>query len=80
MPARLTPDSCEVEDDATQLDDEVFLGNTALVLGILLGIFLVHVTVISAVEAYWLAQVRRLSPLLELRLFGGRHLVALKIA
>lgn len=54
----------EPGEDETQLDDDVFLGNTALVLGILLAIFLVHVTIISVVEAYWLAQVREpaLSP------------------
>lgn len=58
MPAELIPDSCEAGEDETQLDDDVFFGNTALVLGILLAIFLVHVTIISVVEAYWLAQVR----------------------
>lgn len=58
MPTSMTPDSCEVGDSETLMDDEVFFGNSALVFGTLLGIFLVHVVVISAVEAYWLAEVR----------------------
>lgn len=40
------------------MDDAVFFGNTALVFGVLVAIFVVHVAIISAVEAYWLAQVR----------------------
>lgn len=38
-------------------DVALFLGNLLLIAGLLLGIFLVHVAVISAVEASWLAKV-----------------------
>lgn len=60
MPAALTPTSsdCEETDDDARLTEDEFYGNTALVLGLLLGIFVVHVAVVSMVEAYWLAQVR----------------------
>ena len=58
MPASLTPDSCEVADAEALMDDSVFFGNTALVFGALVAIFVAHVAVISAVEAYWLAQAR----------------------
>lgn len=36
----------------------VFVGNLILVVGILLGVFLLHVAVVSGVEAYWLTKVR----------------------
>lgn len=36
------------------------MGNTVLVLGLLLVVLFVHVVIISAVEAHWLAQVRML--------------------
>ncbi len=37
----------------------VFVGNLLLVVGILLGIFLLHVLIVSGVEAFWLTKVRR---------------------
>ncbi|CBJ28116.1 hypothetical protein Esi_0092_0020 [Ectocarpus siliculosus] len=61
MPSSLTPDSCEIADAQDLIDEGVFFGNTTLVLAILLGIFLIHVGAVSAVEAYWLAQ-RCMSP------------------
>lgn len=57
MPSSLTPDSCEIADAQDLIDEGVFFGNTTLVLAILIGIFLIHVGAVSAVEAYWLAQV-----------------------
>lgn len=54
------PESCNVTDE-DDIDSKVgsseFVGNTVLVLGMLLGIFIVHVFVVSAVEAYWMAEV-----------------------
>lgn len=35
----------------------VFIGNLALVLVALLAIFLIHVTLVSGIQAYWLAKV-----------------------
>lgn len=55
------PESCDVDgsaDDDSSVDGQVFVGNTVLVVGILFAIFFFHVAIISAVEAYWLAQVR----------------------
>lgn len=40
-----------------EIGASVFVGNTVLVVGILLGTFLLHVAVVSGVEAYWLAKV-----------------------
>lgn len=50
--------SCTLESE-NDMGSVVFVGNLVLVLAILLGIFLVHVMVVSAVEAYWLSKVRR---------------------
>lgn len=58
LSSSLIPESCAIADPEALMDDGVFLGNTAFVFGILVAIFLVHVAVISAVEAYWLAQAR----------------------
>ncbi|CAM9252509.1 unnamed protein product, partial [Hapterophycus canaliculatus] len=60
MPADLAPTSsgCEEEDEEGLMSEEVFYGNTVLVLGLLLAIFVVHVAAVSMVEAYWLAQDR----------------------
>lgn len=35
----------------------VFIGNLVLVVGALLGVFILHIASVSAVEAYWLAKV-----------------------
>ena len=43
---------------ASSVGGDVFVGNTVLVLGLLLVVLFVHVMIISAVEGYWLAQVR----------------------
>lgn len=40
-----------------EIGASVFVGNAVLVVGILLATFLVHVAVVSGVEAYWLAKV-----------------------
>lgn len=40
-------------------DFGLLVGTIAMFSAILLGIFLVHVAVISGVEAYWLAKVRQ---------------------
>lgn len=42
---------------ASDLGAPVFVGNVALVVGVLLGIFLLHIAVISGVEAHWLTRV-----------------------
>ncbi|CAM9446681.1 unnamed protein product, partial [Discosporangium mesarthrocarpum] len=44
------------EDENHQLGGDVFVGNTALVLGLLLAILMSHVVIVSAVEASWVAQ------------------------
>lgn len=36
----------------------MFVGNLVLVVGILLGMFLLHIVVVSGVEAFWLTKVR----------------------
>lgn len=61
MSVQSLPESCDVDgsgDDDSSVNGQVFIGNTVLVVGILFAIFFFHVAVISAVEAYWLAQVR----------------------
>lgn len=42
----------------SKIRSSVFLGNLLLIVGILVGIFVVHIAVISAVEALWLSKVR----------------------
>lgn len=49
---------CDFEAEGAALGARVFLGNLSLVVGILSGIFLVHVFVVSGFEAYWLSEVR----------------------
>ncbi|CAM9819079.1 unnamed protein product, partial [Ectocarpus sp. 8 AP-2014] len=71
MPSSFTPDSCEIADAQDLIDEGVFFGNTTLVLAILLGIFLVHVGAVSAVEAYWLAQDRATAALKSARQMYG---------
>lgn len=44
--------------DMNGLGALVFIGNLCLVFGALLLIFLLHVALVSAVEAFWLAKVR----------------------
>lgn len=39
------------------IDALVFVGNLALVVGILVAMFMLHVAIVSAVEAYWLSKV-----------------------
>lgn len=50
-------DTCNLEDSEGGLGLLVFMGNLALVIAILLGVFFLHVTVVSGVEAYWLWRV-----------------------
>lgn len=52
------PDSCTIEDAPSKLSVLVFVGNILLVAGVLLAILLVHIAVISGIEAYWLVKVR----------------------
>lgn len=49
--------SCEPVTGAN-IGGPVFVGNIVLVVGILLSLFLLHVVVISGVEAYWLTKAR----------------------
>eukprot|EP00903_Cladosiphon_okamuranus_P017880 g16453.t1 len=51
LPSSMTPEACEIADAEALMDDSVLFGNTTLVLGVLLAIFLVHVAVISADHA-----------------------------
>lgn len=44
--------------DVNGLGALVFIGNLGLVFGALVVIFLLHVALVSGVEAYWLAKVR----------------------
>lgn len=53
----ISSSKCFFAADAGDIGAMVFVGNLALVVGILVGIFLVHVAVISGVEAYWLTKV-----------------------
>lgn len=48
---------CAFVGGASDLGALVFVGNLVLVVGILLLIFLIHVAVISGVEAFWLLKV-----------------------
>lgn len=52
----VVPDSCNIEDDPSNLNILVFVGNVLLVAGFLLAILLFHITVISGVEAYMLVK------------------------
>jgi len=42
----------------SDLSSAVFMGNFLLFVALLLGIYLIHVALVSAVEAYWLTKVR----------------------
>lgn len=52
-------DTCNFSASDGNLSPLIFVGNLALVLGILLLVFLLHVTVVSGVEAFWLWKVSR---------------------
>lgn len=43
-----------MDEAAGELSPLIFLGNLALVIAILLGVFSLHVAVVSGIEAYWL--------------------------
>lgn len=58
----IASDECAFEIGAGDIGALVFVGNLILVVGILLGVFLLHVAVVSGVEAYWLAKVRACWP------------------
>lgn len=51
-------DSCAFDKGVSDIGALVFVGNFALVVIILSSIFLLHVMVISGVEAFWMAKVR----------------------
>jgi len=42
----------------SEISSIVFMGNFVLFMSLLAGIFLVHIGLASAVEAYWLSKVR----------------------
>lgn len=52
---------CSWDGSLGGLGSLVFIGNQGLVFGALVLIFLLHVSLVSGVEAYWLAKVRRCS-------------------
>ena len=54
----IAPDECAYDAEASELSALVFVGNLVLVVGILLGVFLLHILVVSGVEALWLTKVR----------------------
>ncbi|CAM9789606.1 unnamed protein product [Ectocarpus fasciculatus] len=80
----IASDECAFEAGASGIGALIFVGNLALVIGILLAIFFIHVAVVSGVEALWLtkrrarenldAARRRSAPISELqaRFRGGR--------
>lgn len=52
--------ACNFEDEeGGMINVPIFVGNLISVVGLLLIIFLVHVLVVSGVEAYWLSKVRQ---------------------
>lgn len=53
----IASEGCVFETGASDIGALVFVGNLALVAGILFGIFLLHVAVISGMEALWLTKV-----------------------
>ena len=57
----IASEECVFDAGASELGALVFVGNLILVVGILLGVFLLHIVLVSGVEAYWLTKVR-LSP------------------
>ena len=54
---------CAFSTGVGEIGASVFVGNAVLVVGILLGTFLLHVAIVSGVEAYWLAEVSFVSVL-----------------
>lgn len=50
---------CVFEGAKEEINGLVFVGNLVLVVSLLVAIFLVHIAVISGVEAYWLSQARK---------------------
>lgn len=55
----IASDGCIFETGASEIGALVFVGNLALVLGILLAIFFLHVAVVSGAEALWLTKVSK---------------------
>lgn len=49
---------CTFGDGVGSIGALVFVGNLFLFVGILLGIFLLHMAVVAGVEANWLSEVR----------------------
>lgn len=58
----IASEGCVFESGASNIGALVFVGNLILVVGVLLGVFLLHVAVVSGVEAYWLTKVRSCLP------------------
>lgn len=68
---------CSWDGSLDGLGSLVFIGNQGLVFGVLVLIFLLHVSLVSGVEAYWLAKVRRrsfLEPIALVATVGGNLL------
>lgn len=58
----IASEECAFDAEESELGVSVFVGNLALVVGILLAVFLLHILIVSGVEAFWLTQVRGASP------------------
>lgn len=58
----ITSEECVFETGASEIGALVFVGNLVLVVGVLLGVFLLHVAAISGVEALWLTKVKACWP------------------
>lgn len=56
----LVPDECMYPTKASELSALVVIGNFALGIGTILSILMIHVIVVSGVEAYWLTKVTRI--------------------
>eukprot|EP00903_Cladosiphon_okamuranus_P006435 g6296.t1 len=51
-------EECVFEAGASEIGASVFVGNLVLVLGILVGVFVLHILIVSGVEAHWLTKNR----------------------
>ena len=51
------PNFCHDEVEVSDLDPRVVVGNIVLILTILAGLLVVHIVIVSAVEAFWLTKV-----------------------
>lgn len=60
-PAKIGEDigseECVFDAGASEIGALVFVGNLVLVVGILLGVLVLHIVIVSGVEALWLTKV-----------------------